>query len=99
MRDLTFLSGKYFDLEIPKELSWVTKYYFRTVIQKQFLQYYLVFGSVKDFTAHTGIYADPKYLRRLEDRYHRLLKVRTEAKANLDFETLWNLENGKYKQA
>lgn len=94
--DLQFLGGEFLDLELAKDQTYLDKY-FASDIQFAFLRYYLVFGSVDQFIQHTGIHAEKKYLRRLEAKYHRLVKLRTDAKKNFDFDLLWRIETGRYK--
>lgn len=97
MRDLLFLSGDFFETFIPKDKSWL-KNYFYTPIQIQFLRYYLAFNDLKYFREYTGIDVEPKYLRRLEFKYLKLLEMRNEAKRNFDIELLWKIETGNKKR-
>lgn len=96
MRDLDFISGRFFDYEVPKDLVWLKKYY-DSDIQDALLKYYLVFGNLDLFTAHTGIYIDIKYLQRLRYRLDRLIALRRQAKLDMDLELLWKIESGRYK--
>ena len=96
MKDVHFLSGEFFDLEIPKELKWLLNYY-KTPVQIQFLRYYLVFEDVKFFKDHTGINVNSKYLRRLEVKFHILKDMRNVAKKNFEVERLWEIETGRKK--
>jgi hypothetical protein len=99
MRDANFLSGKFFDLDIPKEKRYLLKY-FRNDLQRAFLRYYLVFGEVWNFTDHTGYYCSKRLAFRLANRYKRLTKLHQEAKISLDedgIEIVELLERGKYR--
>jgi len=96
MKDVQFLSGEFFDLEIPREKRWLLNYY-KTPVQLQFLRYYLVFGNVEYFKDHTGIDVNPKYIRRLEAKYHILIDMQESAKKRFDVERLWEIETGRKK--
>lgn len=96
MKDLDFLSGEFFDFQMPKDLNWLLNYY-KTPVQIQFLKYYMVFGDVTFFKDHTGINVDQKYLRRLEVKFHILKDMRNTAKKNFEVERLWEIETGRKK--
>jgi len=106
VQDLDFIAGKFFDYEISKDLLWLRKY-FDSDIQGALLNYYMVFGNLDLFTAHTGVYADPKYIRRTLRRLRRLMTLRLKAKRGMaipekfekNFELLWVIESGHYKFA
>jgi len=95
-KDLDLISGRFFDLELAKDQAYLRRY-FASGIQFAFLRYYLVFGDVDLFTSHTGIFAEPKYVRRLVTKFHFLVEIRKHAKRNLDFDLLWRIESGRYK--
>lgn len=97
MRDLHFISGKFFDTPIPKDQAYLKKY-FRTRTQRAFLKYYLVFGDYSCFVDHTGIFATQSYLQRQEKRLQTLIQVHKEAKACMDLELFWVIESGKYRK-
>lgn len=97
MRDFLFLSGEFFEIDIPKDKLWL-KRYFHTPVQFQFLQYYLTFNDTKYFKEYTGIDVEMKYIRRLESKYLKLLKMRDDAKSNFDIELLWKIESGNQKK-
>lgn len=82
MRDADFLSGKFFDFEIPKDKGYLLKY-FTTDIQAAFLRYYFVFGAVKNFTDHTGYYCSRRLLFKMQKHLKRLVKAHDEAKRSL----------------
>lgn len=99
MQDLDFISGKFFDLEIPKEQTYLLKY-FKTDLQQAFLRYYLLFGNVKNFIDHTGYYCSERMLFRLQNKYKKLIEAHTVAKSEFtekSLEMLQIIESGKYK--
>lgn len=98
MRDLDFISGRFFDFEIPKEKRYLLKY-FTTDVQVAFLRYYLVFGDARRFVDHTGHFCSKRLQARFLSRYRRLTAVYDKAKQSLTeegFATLQQLESGQY---
>lgn len=99
MRDLDFISGRFFDCELPKERHYLTRY-FRGPLQSAFLRYYTVFGSHANFTDHTGIHCSRRLLYGFERRYKALVAAHEKAKKTLSeesMETLDLIESGKYR--
>lgn len=96
MRDLEFLSGKFFETEISKDKQYLLKY-FTSPEQVAFLRYYLVFGDCKSFREHTGYPCSNKVLKRLETLFQTLVTAHREAKEKFDIDLLWKIENGEYK--
>ena len=94
MSELDFLSGRFFDVELPKE-KWYLEKYFKSDIQMQFLLYYYVFGESHRFREHAGIACSKRWLEILEVRYNRLVEAHKKAKENFDLETLTKIESGK----
>lgn len=97
-RDLDFISGEFFDFDIPKEKRYLLKY-FDFKAKKAFLRYYMVFGTVVNFTDHTGYYYLPRILYRWRSQYIALTKAHEEAKNSLTEEGLKQLqriEMGKF---
>jgi len=97
--DLYFISGKFFELEIPKKQQFLLQY-FKTDLQIAFLRYYLVFGEWKNFVDHTGYHCKDRYLYKCEKKYHQLMDAYREASSVLDEEhmaMLQKLSSGKYK--
>jgi len=97
--DLYFISGEFFEFEIPKTQQFLLQY-FKTDLQVAFLRYYLVFGEWKNFVDHTGYYCKERYLHKCEKRYHVLMDAHKEATSVLDEEhmtMLQKLSSGKYK--
>lgn len=96
MSELDFLSGKFFDVELPKPLRYLNKY-FKTDLEKQFLRYHYVFGNCDNFIDHTGYYCTKRWLIRLEKRYSIITEMHRKAKAEFDLEMVTLLESGKFK--
>ena len=96
MKDLKFISGEFFDYEIPKDKKWLKKY-FKTPFQRQFLRYFLIFDNLDYFVAHTGINVHLRYLKRLRVKYYILLEMKKIAKENFDMQKLWLVESGRIK--
>lgn len=101
MKDLDFISGRFFDLEIPKEKRYLLKY-FTGNLQVAFLRYYLVFGTRKNFTDHTGHRCAKSLQKRLVVRYNNLVNLYEASKSSLTEEglhTIQLLESGKFNLA
>lgn len=99
MRDLDFIAGDFFDLEIPKQQLYLLKY-FKTDLQQAFLRYYMVFGNVRNFVDHTGYHCSERMLFILQRKYKNLVKAHAKAKSELteeSLETLQIIESGRYK--
>lgn len=96
-RNLQFISGNFLDTPIPKEKAYLKKY-FSTEIQAAFLRYYLEFGDISCFVAHTGIWTTSSNLHRLEQRYLSIIQAHREAKSEMDIELIHKIESGKYRE-
>jgi len=96
MKDLIFISGEFFDFEIPKEKKFLFKY-FKADLEHSFLKYYFCFGDFENFTDHTGCYCQVRWLRLLKKRLDKLLAQHQNAKAEYNFELLRVIEDGNYK--
>ena len=99
MEDLNFISGNFFDIEIPKEKRYLLKY-FKTDLQVAFLRYHLVFGRVANFVDHTGHYCSRRMLFKMQNKLRHLQDAHAAAKSELteeNMEILQLLESGKYK--
>lgn len=99
MRDLDFISGLFFEYEIPKDKHYLTRY-FRGPLQLAFLRYYMVFGSHANFTDHTGVHCSRRLLYGFERRYKALIAAHEKAKKTLSeesMEALQLIESGKYR--
>ena len=82
MRDLDFLSGWFFEYEVPKDKQYLLKY-FTTDLQRAFLRYYLVFGNSWNFVDHTGHYCSRRLLWKFQARYRHLVTTYEQAKSLL----------------
>ena len=94
--ELDFISGKFFDVMLPREWRYLEKY-FQSDVQRQFLKYYYVFRNSKNFVDHTGFHCTRRWLRLLRRKIEILMKEHAEAKANFDLEKLALIESGKFK--
>ena len=97
--DLDFISGGFFEHEIPKEKRYLFRY-FTSDLQIAFLRYYMVFGAVRMFREHTGHYCSERLLFRFKKRYHTLVDAYDLAKSSLTEEgmqTVLDIESGKYR--
>ena len=70
-KELEFISGSFFDCDIPKNKRYFLKYY-TSRIQRQFLKYYITFRSKERFIEHTGMYVKKRWLQILELRFLKL---------------------------
>lgn len=82
MKDSEFISGSFFEFEVPKSRKFLLKY-FRTDLQRMFLGYYLTFGNLKNFVDHTGYYCSERILMKMQKNYKRLIKCYDCAKMSL----------------
>lgn len=97
-KDLDFISGKFFDQEIPKSQRYLLKY-FKTDLQRAFLGYYLTFGKHTNFVDHTGFWCSERLLWQFRARYHRLVDTYDQSKASLTeegMEMVHLIESGKF---
>lgn len=98
MRDLDFVSGRFFEYEVPKDKAYLLKY-FKNDLQRSFLKYYMVFGDWKNFRDHTGHACTDRVLWRFERRYKVLTAAHAEAKGRLDeagMAMVGRIESGKF---
>lgn len=98
-RDLDFIGKKFETVELPKEKRYLLKY-FDTELQEAFVKYVHVFGSYDNFTDHTGIPCQPRWLKTLYNKLQRLESLHREAKSSLSedaLKTVALIESGKYK--
>lgn len=99
MKDLEFISGNFFEFEIPKDKRYLLKY-FKGKLQVAFLRYYMVFESRKNFTDHTGYRCAESLQKKLEKRYLNLVELYDKSKASFTEEglqTIQLIESGKFK--
>lgn len=71
--------------------------YFDTELRFAFLVYFLTFRSAFHFCRHTGFSCSIRYLKRMKKQFLLLEKLHSEAKINLDFEKIANIETGNLK--
>lgn len=95
-KELWFISGRFFDLNLPKDKLYLFKY-FDTQIQRQFVRYYYLFGNTTKFSQHTGYKSTERWLRMLKNKYNFLERSREEARKDLDLEKVSEIESGSYK--
>jgi len=93
--DLELISGDFLELDLPKSKRYLYKY-FTTAIQRQFVQYYYVFGSIEHFAAHTGLRSKKRWLQILVVRYNKLESTLKKAREEMDFDVITLIESGKY---
>jgi hypothetical protein len=93
--ELFFISGRIFDIELPKEKKWLLKY-FRCTVQQKFVLYYLTFGNTEQFTDHTGYSASKRWLYSIKSKLKQILKLHKQAKENFDFDFLNKIEKKRY---
>lgn len=99
MIDLHFISGTFFEYDVPKDRRYLLKY-FKTDLQLAFLRYYLVFGDCKNFTDHTGYVCNRRLRDKLMNRFHGLIRAYETAKRSLTEEgmdVLHLIETGKFR--
>lgn len=94
--DLLFISGDFFDHPLPREKEYLLRY-FDTKLQRQFVRYFLLFGTARNFTDHTGLRVQPLWLRKLRKKLHRMEEAHSTAKKSFDTETLAKIEQDKFK--
>lgn len=71
--------------------------YFSGPISSDFLKYFSMFRSVAHFSEHVGRPCSMRWVRRMKKRFVCLQSAREEAKKNMDFELLAEIEMGKFK--
>jgi hypothetical protein len=94
--ELKFIAGEFFELTLPKNKSFLSKY-FVLKIQRKFLKYYLTFRCIDRFVEHTGLYCSSKWLAKLRTKLETLEAKHQEAKEKMDFSMIVEIETGKYK--
>lgn len=92
--NLRFLGYGSHPFVLPKEHSFLKKYY-KTRIQKAFLQYYYTFGNHNLFTEHTGWIANKSFLWKMANKFEWLMSEYNTAKQNMDMKKLAKLQSKK----
>jgi hypothetical protein len=96
MKELKFLSGAFFDFEIPIDKKYLLKY-FKSPLEEQFIKYYLCFSDIDNFVDHTGYLCQKRWLIILKKRFDAITDFHHKCKANVELELLREIEEGKYK--
>lgn len=101
MRDLDFVSGRFFDYEIPRDKRFLLKY-FKHPVQQAFLRYVMLFGGYTNFVDHTGLACNVSLQRRLWTRYEQLCLLHGRLKRQFTEDSLKLMdliESGRFKLA
>jgi len=93
---LKFISVDFLDESIPQDFFWLTKY-FDTAIKQCFLRYFICFRSAVHFPEHSGFICSERYCKKMKSLFLRLERKHAEAKSNLDFEAVAEIEMGRAK--
>ncbi len=93
-KNLFFINSTYEKIQLPKELSFLYKY-FSTKQQRAFVHYYHVMQDWKHFTEHTGVAASRYFKLKLSYKYKHFVGIYEQAKANMDLQTLSKLNARK----
>jgi hypothetical protein len=98
-RELSLISGNFFDPSLSDDKKYLL-FYFKRGIQRQFLFYYLEFGSFTYFAEHTGWWCSYRWLKKLKNKFIWLEEAYKKAKSEIseeNLEVLAQLETGKYR--
>lgn len=93
--ELEFISGRIFDLNLPKDKVYLHKY-FTTTRQRMFVRYYLTYHSYMQFVDRTGYSCSRRWLKQLKKRLIVLEEAKKKAKSEGDFTTMAAIESGSY---
>lgn len=97
-RDLDFIANKYVSFEVPKEKSFLLRY-FTTDLQIAFLKYYLLCGRHNNFTDHTGFYVSRSVRFEWAQIIDKFISVYEKAKRELSEESMLlidKIESGQF---
>ena len=94
--ELEFLSGNFFDFDLPESKRYLLKY-FRTAVQRQFVRYFFVFGDVDLFIDHTGFHCEKNYVEKMKKKYMKIERAYEEAFKKMDLMKLGMIKSGKLK--
>lgn len=97
IHEFDFISGKFFDLNIPKENRYLLRY-FKTKLQRAYLNYKLLNGEKRYFTRHTGYLCNPYFWKEQNAKFNHLVRAYSKAKKNIDLEMLEKIERGKFRK-
>ena len=95
-KNLAWMNKTFEKLEIPKEDAFLKKY-FKTRIQKSFLNYYYCMRGFHNFTDHTGVYAEFSFLHRLASKFNLLVKTFKKAKEDMDLDMINDIMQHKFR--
>lgn len=95
-KDLKIISGDFIDNPLPKELSFLKKY-FKNENAIVLIKYYLEFEEIDNFVNHTGIYETKKYLNECLVKFKILIENYKKANEEIDLELLELIKSGKFK--
>jgi len=94
--NLSFISLGSEPVSIPKDHSFLKKY-FKTKIQRQFLNYYYVFRDRSCFQEHVGVKCDSSFVYKMSLKFEWIMSEYTTAKRTLDFEKLGLIQRRRLK--
>ena len=94
--ELEFISGRIFEISLPKDKLYLFRY-FKKKVQRQFIKYFLTYGTITHFVDHTGIVVSKRWMHKLQSRLIRLEEARQKAKRDFDLEFITDIEIGKFK--
>ena len=95
MSDAKFISGDFFEYQIPKDKRYLKKY-FTTEIQEKFISYLLIFGHYENFVDHTGIFCKKRYMQQLYSNFIEIQNAHSKAKKDMNLELLSKIEDGNF---
>jgi hypothetical protein len=94
--NLAFLSLGSEPVSIPKEHAFLKKY-FKTKIQRQFLNYYYVIRDKTCFQEHTGIRCNISFVHKMAAKFDWIMSEFTKAKRTLDFQKIGLIQRRRLK--
>ncbi len=94
--DLAFVGLDVKDIIIPKSLKFL-KPYFKTNVEKMFLNYYYCFGDSVSFLDYTGIVLEEKVITKLKDRYNVLIHARKKAMKKFNIKRVYQIDTNNYR--
>lgn len=68
--------------------------YFADGLGYEFLRYFLLFRSAVHFSEHVGRPCDKRWVARMKSRFLKLERAHAEAKTEMDFERVAEIETG-----
>ena len=81
---------------VPPDSFWMTRY-FRGSTGYEFLRYFLLFRTTVHFSEHVGLPCSVRWSKKMKRRLLKLESLHSEAKRNMDFERLAEIEMGEFK--